>query len=431
MNVTVENMSPCRKRVKFEVPADRVAQETELLTDEFQKHAAIPGFRPGKTPRAMIQKRFQKEIEEQLKETLMPKAFRETVQEKKWSVVGTTGFQDVQYQKGLSLCFTMELDMAPDFNLPEYKSLTVKAQDETVTDEELTQGVKRLLQERATYENVAERALQMDDYAVIDYKGTLEGKPLEEVVPQHKMLQTGQGFWIRMQANEFLPGFIEGIVGMKPGDKRDVNVSFPADSKVAALAGKQAVYAVELKEIKEQKIPELTEDIAKAMGAENVEKFRESVRGLIELNKKAQARSAKEREIIDQLMSAVQFELPESHVNQETHETVYNIVSENQERGVSQAVIQENKKEILENATRSARDRVKLAFILRRIAEAEKMAVDEKEVATELSYIAESNRVPMEKIIQWYKRDNNSMSVERQLIHRKVLRFLVENAKTK
>src|SRR5277367_5507083 len=250
MNITVEDVAPCKKRLKIEVPANRVKQAYDRVADDFQKEARIPGFRPGHAPRTVVLKKYHKDIESEAQRTLVPEAYREAITEKKLRVVSPPAIEDLKYQAGLSLSFSTVVELVPDFKLPNYKGLVLKKQETGVKEEEVEKTLNSLADQRANFEDAPDRPLAMDDFAVISYSGKLEDQPLTELVPDAKNLGHNPNFWLWMRTEGFLPKFAEQCVGLKKGETRTIEIEFPADFPQAELAGKKVSYEVELKEIK-------------------------------------------------------------------------------------------------------------------------------------------------------------------------------------
>ena len=357
MNITVEDVAPCKKRLKIEVPANRVKEAYDRVADDFQKEARIPGFRPGHAPRTVVVKKFHKDIESEAQRTLVPEAYQEAIKEKKLRVVSQPEIEDLKYQAGLSLSFSTLVELVPDFKLPEYKGLVIKKQETEVKDEEIDKTLTGLADQRANFEDAIERPLAMDDFAVISYTGKLEGKPLIDVVPEAKNLAHNPNFWLWMRAEGFLPKFAEQCLGMKKGETRTVEVEFPADFPQAALAGKKAQYDVELKEIKVKQAPVHRRRLCAGNREDEPGRPEDPRARKHGTGKENQAERAARTEIVQKLISAVEFDLPPSAVDEETHATVYDIVAENQARGVPATVLEEKKDEIFSNAAKARRSR--------------------------------------------------------------------------
>lgn len=355
MNITVEDVAPCKKRLKIEVPANRVQQAYDRVASDFQKEARIPGFRPGHAPRTVILKKFQKDIESETQRTLVPEAYREAISEKKLRVVSSPEIEDLKYQPGLSLSFSTVVELVPEFKLPDYRGLVLKKQDTEVKDEEIDKTLQSLADQRAKFDDAPERPLAMEDFAVISYTGKIDGTPVIELVPEAKHLAQNPQFWLWMRPEGFLPKFAEQCVGMKKGESRTIEIEFPADFPQAELAGKKAEYEVELKEIKVKNSPPIDDAFAQEMAKMGLAELKTRVRENMEQEKKNQAERANRTEIVQKLISAVEFDLPPSAVDEETHAAVYDIVEENQARGVPANVLEEKKDEIFSNAAKSAK----------------------------------------------------------------------------
>ncbi|MCE0522923.1 MAG: trigger factor [Methylacidiphilales bacterium] len=430
MNITVEDVAPCKKRLKIEVPANRVKQAYDRVAGDFQKEARIPGFRPGHAPLMVVLKKFHKDIENEAQRTLVPEAYREAITEKKLRVVSQPEIEDLKYQAGLSLSFSTVVELAPDFKLPEYKGLVLKKQETDVKEEEVDKTLASLADQRANFEDAPDRPLAMDDFAVISYTGKLDGKPLADLVPDIKNIAHNPNFWLWMRAEGFLPQFTEQCVGMKKGETRTVTVEFPVNIPQQALAGKKVEYEVELKEIKVKHAPALDDAFAQEVAKMNLADLKTRVRENMVQDKKNQAGAAARSEIIHKLISAVEFDLPPSAVDEETHATVYDIVAENQARGIPAATLEEKKDEIFTNAATAARESVKFKFIAAQIAEREKIEVTNEQIAQHLAFLAQREGLTLEKMVDRVRKNNAFGVIRQQLLRQVVLDFLLKEAKS-
>ena len=430
MNITVEDVAPCKKRLKIEVPANRVKQAYDRVAGDFQKEARIPGFRPGHAPLTVVLKKFHKDIESEAQRTLVPEAYQEAITEKKLRVVSQPEIEDLKYQAGLSLSFSTLVELVPDFKLPEYKGLVLKKQETEVTDEEIEKTLKSLADQRANFEDANDRPLAMDDFAVISYTGKLDDKPLIDLVPDAKNLAHNPNFWLWMRTEGFLPKFAEQCVGLKKGETRPVDVEFPADFPQTALAGKKVQYEVELKEIKVKHAPAIDDAFAQEVAKMDLAELKTRVRENMEQEKKNQANSAARTEIIQKLISAVEFDLPPTAVDEEIHATVYDIVAENQARGVPATVLEEKKDEIFSNAAKAARESVKFKFISAQIAEKEKIDVSNEQMAQHLAFLAQREGITLDKMVDKVRKNNAFGVVRQQLLRQAVLDFLLKEAKS-
>jgi trigger factor len=429
MTITLEDVAPCKKRLKIEVPANRVQQAYDRVASDFQKEARIPGFRPGHAPRTVILKRFQKDIQSETQRTLVPEAYQEAIAEKKLRVVSSPEIEDLQYQPGMSLSFSTMVEVVPEFQLPEYKGLVLKKQETEVKDEEIDKALENLANQRATFDDANDRPLAMEDFAVISYTGKIDGQPLLEIVPEVKQLGSNPNFWLWMRPDGFLPKFAEQLVGMNKGEKRTIEIEFPADFPQAAVAGKKAQYEVDLTEIKIKKAPPIDEEFAQDVAKMDLATLKTRVRENLEGEKKSQASRASRTELVEKLNAAVDFELPPTSVEEETHAAVYDIVAENQARGIEANVLEEKKDEIFSNASKSAKELVKFKFIAARIAEQEKIEASNEQVAQHLDMLARRENVTLEKMVERVRKNNAFGAVRQQIMRQAVLDFLLKEAK--
>jgi len=399
VNITVENLAPCRKLLRVELDAKSVDEIFDAITKDYQKQASLPGFRPGKAPRDLVIKKYEADIQSDAKRKLIGDSYRKALEEKKISVISQPDIEEIQFGRGQPLQFAATIETAPEFQLPEYKGLPVKREIKAVTEADVERALGLLAQQSTKFETAA-RPLQMGDVAVVNYTGTCDGKPITETAPTAKGLTEQNNFWVEVAPNAFITGFAEQLIGAVAGEKRTVNVDFPADFVTKELAGKKGFFAVELVEVKEKIAAPVDDALAKNYGAENLEKLRAGVRVDLENElKHSQAKSVR-GQLIGALLAQSNFDLPETAVALETKNVVYNIVQENTKRGVGRELIEKQKDEIYNAAATSAKERVKLAFLVQRIAEQEGIQVSQEEVLQRIQSLAAAYQIPPDKFIK-------------------------------
>ncbi len=428
MNVTVENLSPCKKLVRFEVDAKAVDEAFGSVTKDFMKHAKMPGFRPGKAPEAMVTKQYAKDIEEEVKRKLIGDAYRQGIKEHKFNVVGYPDIEEIQFNRGQPLQFAATIEINPEFELPEYRGLPAKRETAVVTDEDVTKAIDALRSQAADFKKV-DREVKEGDYVVVNYTGTSEGKPLTEIAPTARGLTEQKGFWVEVKPDSFIPGFAQQLIGAKAGDKRTVNVDFPAEFVTPQLAGKKATYEVEVAEVKEKTLPELNDALAKTYGADDLEKLRAGVRQDLQNELNSRQKRSIRNQLVKALSEKVSFDLPESTLQVETRNVVYEMVSENQRRGVPKELMEQKKDEIYNAAQGIAKERLKVSFVFHKISEKEGIRAEQHEMNTRITLMAQANQMAPQKFLQELEKRNGVAEVYQQIIHEKVLDFLHENAK--
>jgi trigger factor len=238
-----------------------------------------------------------------------------------------------------------------------------------------------------------------------------------------------QNFWVSTEDNAFIPGFADQLLEAKAGEKRTVNVDFPADFVTPQLAGKKGVYEVEVVEIKEKQLATLDDAFAKAWGAESLAKLTEGVRNDLENELKYKTSKSVRNQLMRALLDRINFDLPESSVAQETRNVVYDLVRENTKRGVPRDLIEQQKEQIYTAATGSAKERVKAAFLMQKIAEKEGIKVSQEEIARRIHQLAAMYQIPTDKFIKDLQKRNGVVEIYDQIANEKVVDFLEANAK--
>ncbi|MDX2225848.1 MAG: trigger factor [Verrucomicrobiae bacterium] len=429
MNIVVEDVAACRKALRFEVTPEEISVTREEITREFQQFAQVQGFRPGKVPRSVIEKKFSAQIDEEIQKKIVPDCYRKAIEEKKIQAVNITDIDKIEIRPGAPLSFSITVDVAPEFSLPDYKSIRVSREPVEVGDAEVEKTLVTLSEQRATFIEVTDRAVAMDDFAVVNYEGTIDGKPLRETAPNAYLLGENKDFWIRMGEESFVPGFAAQLVGLKTGEKKEIRVRFPADFAQKEVAGQEAVYQVELVGIKSRQLPELNDDFAKEiLPGKSLADLKDLIRKDMVKQKEMNAENKVKDELVKQLLESVKFELPETLFEQEKRKAVYDIVNFNQQRGLDGQAIEGKKDEILENATKNAGERLKASFILMKIAEVENIKPTEQEFMSNLQIMAERYGMAVDKLIRKLRDANRLQEVQENLTIGKTLDFLLQSA---
>lgn len=429
MNVRMETAGPCRREVHIEVPADRVKSAFEEVTAMYARSARIPGFRPGRAPRDLIRRRYQKEIADDVKERLIPEGYQAAVKQEKLSTVAVLDVNDQTLEEGQPFAFSVVVDIAPEIDLPQYKAIPLARKAVTVTEEQVAKVVTDIRERNARFEDADARAVATGDMVQVDYTAVCEGEPLSALAPDAKDLGEAQGFWVMAdEHNEFLPGFSKGLLGAKVGETRDVQVDFPSVFQVASLAGKKAIFSATIKAVREKKLPELNEEFFKELGVADLTELETRVReDLKNMHERGEANRLR-GEIVRFLLDKATFDAPESVLQEETRQQVYDLVRRNQSRGVPVEEIESKKEEMFDSATRSATEKVKLRYMLGRIAKEENVTVSERDLENHIRLMAASYGATFEKLRADLVKNKALDQVREDVLNSKVMDFLLENA---
>ena len=434
MNVQITDINETRKTLTVTLDKSEVDGEYNAILGDFTKQVSLPGFRPGKAPASMVAKRFGKELKDEFKQKVIGKAYRDGLEQSKLEVLSLVDVEEGAIEPGLSAAIKLTVDVRPEFQLPDYNGFTTEIQPTEPTEAEVDTVIEGLRAERADFK-VADRAAAKGDYVRFGYEGTLDGKPLTDVVGDKAIYATAPQTWEEVEgANEgLLPGMSTQIAGLKATDKKTVTVTFPADfAPVPALAGKAVSYAIEVQEVRERVLPPMDEEFFKQNRADNLDGLKAQVRANLTMRKEQENRSAQRRQITDSLVAQANFPVPDSLVSSERDGVLRQFIEENMRRGVPQEQFEQNKKELHDSATKAAVSRIKVQLMLAKIADAEKLKVDEKDFNTWIMREAMRSGQKPDKLAKELGKDREQLrAIQQQLIFDKALDFLVTKATVK
>lgn len=429
MPTTVENIGPCRRRVQVNLNAEKVAAKRIEIVREFTKVATVPGFRAGKAPVSMLEKRYGSAIDKELQTKLIPEAVREAVKEHKLRVLGDVSIDQVRQPSGQGLSFVFEAEVAPDITLPDYKGIPVKKTIPVISDKQIEEVIEKIREQNADFADVQDRVVSSGDYVVVNFSGVANGKPLKELIPNTPQLCEANNLWLPVESKTFLPGFTDQLLGANIGEKRQVMIDLPDDFPVKEIAGAKLTYFVDVTGIKQKKLPDLDEAFAVKVGLKSLDDLRQAVRQQADQERDRTANEQVRSQIMEFLLTQTNFELPGSVLENETRSIVNDVVRENLGRGVSREEIESQRNEILGFATRSARERVKGSFILGAIAAAENIEATPSEINAEIGLLARASQQSPERVRAMLEKNDRMDALEERVIIAKTMDFLVAHAK--
>ncbi len=430
MNIVVEKQPKCLATLRVEIPADKVNGEREQIVRGYANKARIPGFRPGKAPRAIVEKRFEKEIAEDLHGALFNEAYDEALKKESLKVLDFGVPENVTNTPDGGISFESRLMLAPELELPEYKGIAVKIPPVAVPDEQVDQQLERLREQFADYQDIEGRAAAMGDMAVIDYKSTVDGQPTDDFLGKSAGYLSGRdGFWVRMGEKAFLPGFAAQLAGMNIGDEKEIKITLPEDFPVEGLAGKELVFQTKLAGLKSAVLPELDDEFAQRLAPDKtLEQIREIIRGNMENERRRKIDDLKVNQIVTYFNEKADFELPDELVTQETQNQADSMVERGMRSGMTQEEIAAQQAEIFATAGNAATTNLRTNFILQEIARAENITVTDRELVNHLAAIAASRKVAPKKFIRDMQRAGRLTGVRNSMLIGKAIDFLLEHA---
>lgn len=431
MNISLEKKEKCLAALSVEVPADLVTEERNKVLKAFVSQARIPGFRPGKAPKAVIEKAHGESITQEVESRLIQNSFQQALKENEdVNVLNVKNPENVVHNADGSFSFQAELILAPEFNLPEYKGLEIDIPKAEVTDEIIDQNLEQLRQRFADYSDIEDRAAEQGDLAIIDYTATIDGKPLDEVGgEQAKPLASNEGYWIRIEEEAFFPGFTDALVGTKAGDEKEVTVTLPNDFPIETIRDMEAVFAVKVTGLKAEELPELDDDFAaKVEPGKTLEDIKGLISTDIETRMKQQVEEIKVNAVLAKLNEAVDFDVPEEFLQSETQGQADAMVQEEMEKGATEEDLAANQEAVFEAAGVRAKNSLKTNFLLTEIAKQEELTVPNSDVLARVTAMAKQAKKPVKGFMKELQRDGRLGNIRQNMLFGKTIDFLIEHA---
>ncbi|MGJ8638198.1 MAG: trigger factor [Opitutaceae bacterium] len=404
----VQDINETRKTIIVSVPAAEVAKQEAALIKDYQRNAKISGFRPGKAPEAMVRTRYAKDLKKELEQRVVTKAHQEGVATADLSIFQVVDLEEGEIAVGQDAKIIFTVDIVPSFEVPSYEGLKVTNQPTEASDEDIDKMINQILSQRAEY-NVVEKAAEKGDYVRCGYEGKIGDEAVADLVPDSPMFGAQKSTW-EEAGNEDSPGVkavVEGLIGMSAGDEKEVTMEFPEDFQPEALAGKTATYSIKAEEVREKKLPEMDEAFFKSVQVEDEAQLRERIGENIVNQKKQQNANAERQQVTEQLLKAVEFEIPQSGIETETEAVLRDFMQRNMQQGVSAEEFEKHKEDLHEGASVAARDRLKSRLILSKIAEAEKVQAENDDFSRMIMMEAQQTGTKPDKLVKEIQKDRN------------------------
>ena len=424
MQVTVEDVSSVKKILHIEVPETIVIRELDNAYKNLKKTAKIKGFRPGKAPRSVLERLFKKDVHGDVSSKLLQDSFMEALKETELNIIGNPQIEPPVLEEKGPYKYDATVEVKPEIDDIDFKGLTLKKALYQITDEEMDAQLKLLQKKLAQQKPVTEdRPVQENDSVLIDYEGFEGGKPFPET-------QKTENFAMKIGAGAISKTLDEELIGMKPGDDREITVNFPEDHFNDKLANHEITFHVKLHEIREEILPEIDDEFAKKFGQyETLDDLKNAITS--NLNEGYQKRVEQElnEQVFQGLIERTEFELPESMVDNELNNIVdeiektlsyYNKSMEDQ--GLTKEMLAEEHRE-------TAEKKVRRHLILGKIIEQENMALSDQELEEGFAGMAQTVNQPVEAIKNYYQQNQDNLDFfKHTLLEKQAIKLIIENS---
>lgn len=427
MNVTVERVEN-EATLKITAPAAEVNAGYKKAVQKIADQANIPGFRKGKAPRAIIEMHYGKEaVKQEAFEIVANKAYSEALDQEKLIPVSDPKVEESTFEEGKDMELTIKVTLKPEPELGEYKGLHVEKKEVEVTDEQVDAQIKDMMGRDAKMVVAEEGAvIEKGDFAIIDFAGTVDGEPFSG--------GEGKGYPLEVGSNSFIPGFEDQLVGLSKGDSTDVEVTFPEDYFVKDLAGKEAVFKVNIQDVKRKELPELNDEyVASKTDFKTVEDLRANYKERMQKAAEANAKAEYEHELIDLAVANAKFSVPEIMIEDKISQMVDEMKMSLESRKMSLDMYMQytglDMAKIRENQRPVAEENVKTDLVLDAIAKAEDIQVDMADVDAEIAAISAQHGAAPEEVKKIIKGNGTMGLLLANILRRKAAHVVIDSAK--
>ncbi|MFC4022621.1 trigger factor [Oceanobacillus longus] len=411
----------------FEVTSEEFDTALDQAFKKVAKDVQIPGFRKGKIPRGMFEKRFGVEsLYQDAVDIVLPAAYTKAIDETDIFPIAQPEVDIEQIEKGKDLVFTATVEVKPEVTLGDYKGLEVEEQSVEVTDEDVTNEIEQLRERHAELVVKEEGKVENGDTVVIDFEGFLDGEAFDGGKGENHTLEIGSG--------QFIPGFEEELIGKEAGEDTEVEVTFPEDYHAEDLAGKKAVFKVKIHELKSKELPELDDEFAKDVDeeVESLEDLKKKKKEELEAQKKQNAENEKREVLIQKASDNTQVEVPDAMVDTELEQMIREFEQQLQAQGMTMEMYSQfsgqDESALKEQMREDAAKRVKTNLTLEAIVAAENLEASEEDVKAELEKMASMYGAEVDQLVQML--GGNTDTIKNDLKMRTAIDFLAENSKT-
>lgn len=409
MSYTVQSVNGCTKKLVFNFDKVDLTKEIKAALVAKQESSNLKGFRKGKAPLAMVQKLFGPQIENDALHRFISNEYFEAVKKENLRAVGYPQFGNTKYEAGKTVAFEATVEVVPDFELKDYSKLTFKKESEEVTEADVATLKKSYLDPKAEVAEVkdANHKLAKGDFAVFNFEGEkADGTKPENMKAQEYMLEIGTG--------QFIPGFEDGMIGMKKGEKKDVKVTFPADYHEADLKNAPVTFHVELLEIKTKNFPEFTDELAKEFGFESVADFNAKNKERMVTQKKREVQSKLQQAILEKLISENTFDVPNALIEDQKGAVKEDLSKTLKQQGFNDQMIGLYFERWNDDVTNKASFQVRSGLILDKLAKKYNIEASEADLDVKIDEMVSQSGMKKEEISKFYKSNEN---IKRNLMY--------------
>ncbi len=424
MKTSLEDISAVKKKLLIEIETEEVNKKFNEAYRALGKKAKVPGFRPGKVPRTILEGRFRTQVTEDVAKDLISDTLPKALEEVNTFPLSTPVLEKETVKQGENFKYSAVMEIRPEFEVKDYLGLEVEKEKCVVTEEDVNKQLEQIQQSHGKMTSVdQERPVQGDDYVMLDYEGHEGERPLEGVKASDFLLKVG--------SNDFHPDFEESLIGLKKGDQSEIEVDFEDSYYHSKLAGKKVTFRVKIKDIKEMALPELNDEFSQTLGAgfEDLESLKNHVRETVTTEVKKRIERDLGSRIIERISGELDFELPQVLVDSEVAQAVESLGQNMERNGSSFETAGLSEQKLKENFRPASEKRVKEMLVLAQIAKQDKVEVGKEDLEKGFGEMASNIGQDIQVIRKYYEARGLVPSLKQTLLEQKTLIYLVDHAK--
>lgn len=425
VNVKVEDLSPVKKKLSFEVPWEDVKKELDSAYNKVGKKAKVKGFRPGKTPRKILEALYKDQAEEEAIASIVTKHYWDAVE--KESIVPTSQpeIDQGKIKPDSDFSFTATVETKPEIEPKDYLELQLEKEAPEVSEEVLNKRLDDLRNMYSTLEDIQEeKPAARGDFVTIDFQGSVDGKDQDSLKAENYVLEIG--------SQRFIPGFEDELIGLKKGDDKEFKITIPQDYNAEDLAGKEAVFKVKVKELKQKRVPELDDNFLKNFEKyETIDDLKNDLRQALEEENKLRVNQEFRRKLIDKLLENNVFEVPETLVERQLYLTMMNVQRRMTYNGLDQKKAAELAYRMRDTLKVEAEKQVKTSLLLEAIAKKESIQVEEEDIQKKFEDLASRYAQDAETVRRTYENEGMVDGLKAEIVEQKTLDFIEAGARIK
>lgn len=420
--VKVEDISPIKKKLSFDISWSDVKKELDSVYKDVGKKAKVKGFRQGKIPRNILESMYKEYAQEETITKLVNKYYWDALKDNNIVAVGQPDIEQKGLDEERNFTFTATVEVEPAIEPKGYVGLDLVKEEHDVIDADVEKRLQEVRDMFATMEEVeAERGIGEGDFAVIDFEGTLDGNNLKEMKADNYLLEMG--------SKTFIPGFEEQLTGMKKGQTKEIKINMPDDYHASHLAGKEVVFSVALKNIKEKKLPNVDEKFIKNFDKyETLDDLKKDILKTLEEENRARSTTTLKNLIIDKLLEANEFEVPPTFVNRQVSFMIADMQRRMTMRGMKQQEPSELYTRFYDLYKDDALKVVKTILLIKSIADQESVSVSDNEIDEKIKEIAEQRAQSYESLKKSLVEGNMIEDIKSEILNTKVFRLIEDKA---